>query len=321
LSHGVRSNRAHRAHSFPSDCVNERDAVEDEIREWNSSQSLSTEVVILPWRYELDSVPLWGKTPQEAINEQTADVDVVIAIFRSRLGTPTANHPSGTVEEILIGHNRSLPVHVYFATGGHPQNVETQQLDRLREFQTRAKDAALTSEFDSVSDLRHQIRRALERDTRVFRAEIGNRLTAVQQAVQRERESMLEVLRRARGVVFDFLPQPGMPPSDIGILKVVNQSSGEIRNFGVIEGKIIRDNAYVARWTPIDGSGPIPAIARNTQAEIPGRWVTVHTDGRTEPLNATIERNPLAQVEANWTDEIGARWTTDNRGGVPQLDV
>jgi hypothetical protein len=59
-----------------------------------------------------------AKSPQEAINEQLLDrADLLLAVFNSRLGTPTKDYPGGTVEELerrtdraaLFFHKRPVP--------------------------------------------------------------------------------------------------------------------------------------------------------------------------------------------------------------------
>lgn len=78
--------------------------------------------------------------------------DLLIAIFWSKLGTPTPTAPSGTVEEIrefirLKGAQRAM---IYFCTRPLPYDVNPVELSRLREFQREMQDQGLHSKFETV---------------------------------------------------------------------------------------------------------------------------------------------------------------------------
>jgi hypothetical protein len=96
----------------PGDTTQERKAVEEAILGWNSDRTRAAKVHLLPLRWELDATPeLGGGTAQEVINRQFADeADIVIGVFYSRLGQPTADAPSGTAEEIQRAVTRGAPV-------------------------------------------------------------------------------------------------------------------------------------------------------------------------------------------------------------------
>lgn len=149
----------------PSDVPEARDAVENAIHSWNSRHAVTRSTVLLPWRWESSSVPLVGNHPQSVINEQGVDgADIVVALFGSRLGTPTREAVSGTVEEIERAVNSGKPVHLYFSTAPLPNDVDTSQLDGLRQFRQEVSDRALLGEFDDARQLESQIWAAIEHD-------------------------------------------------------------------------------------------------------------------------------------------------------------
>ena len=149
----------------PSDVPKARDAVESAIHSWNSRHAATRSIVLLPWRWESSSVPLLGDHPQSIINEQGVDgADIVVALFGSRLGSPTREAVSGTVEEIERAVNSGKPVHLYFSTAPLPHDVDTSQLDGLRQFRQEISERGLLGEFDDASQLESQIWAAIELD-------------------------------------------------------------------------------------------------------------------------------------------------------------
>lgn len=149
----------------PSDVPEARDAVESAIHSWNSRHAVSRGIVLLPWRWESSSVPLLGDHPQSIINEQGVDgVDIVVALFGSRLGSPTREAVSGTVEEIERAVSYGKPVHLYFSTAPLPHDVDTTQLEGLRQFRQEISKRGLLGEFDDARQLEGQIWAAIELD-------------------------------------------------------------------------------------------------------------------------------------------------------------
>ena len=149
----------------PSDVPDARDAVENALHSWNRLHATTRNAVLLPWRWETNSVPLLGGHPQSIINEQGVDgADIVVALFGSRLGSPTLEAVSGTVEEIERAVDSGKPVHLYFSTAPLPHDVDTAQLDGLRSFKDEIKERGLLGEFDDTRQLENQIWTAVEHD-------------------------------------------------------------------------------------------------------------------------------------------------------------
>lgn len=149
----------------PSDIPEARDAVESAIYSWNRLYSSKRGIVLLPWRWETDSVPLLSGHPQQVINEQGVDeADIIIALFGSRLGSPTPDAISGTVEEVERAMKTGKPVHTYFSTANLPNDVDTEQLESLRKFKEEIKSRGLLGEFDGVNQLEQKVQSALEHD-------------------------------------------------------------------------------------------------------------------------------------------------------------
>lgn len=149
----------------PSDIPDARDAVEAAINDWNNANAKNKQIVLLPWRWETSSVPLLGDHPQSLINAQGVDEsDIVFALFGSRLGSPTPDAVSGTVEEIQRAVDAGKPVHLYFSTAALPNDVDTRQLDGLREFRAEISQRGLLGEFATTAQLGHEVWKAVEFD-------------------------------------------------------------------------------------------------------------------------------------------------------------
>lgn len=100
-----------------------------------------------------------GDHPQNILNKQGVDgADIVIAIFGSRLGSPTENSLSGTVEEIKRAIDAGKPVHLYFFKGASPNDVDVNQLDGLRKFKKRMQGRGLFGEYEDADTLIQYVR-------------------------------------------------------------------------------------------------------------------------------------------------------------------
>src|SRR5215213_9400835 len=105
----------------PGDVQLERDAVRDVLHEWNSVHGAQRRLLLLPVGWETDVAPEMGDAPQNIINKRILrDADLLIGIFWTRLGTPTASHASGAVEEIEEHVAAGKPAMLYFSTAPAP---------------------------------------------------------------------------------------------------------------------------------------------------------------------------------------------------------
>lgn len=142
----------------PGDVREERDAVTATLERWNSSIGRALEIRVEPVRWETHARPELGRAPQDTINHQIVDgCDFGIAVFGSKLGTPTAAHPSGSVEEVERLHGAGARVMVYFSSGLVPRNVDVKQFEALRMFKESVRARGLYFEFQDESDLRELV--------------------------------------------------------------------------------------------------------------------------------------------------------------------
>lgn len=146
----------------PSDVAKERRVVREVISEWNESHSLSSNVMLNAIGWETHSSPAMGR-PQEIVNREVVErADLLIAVFWTRLGTPTGKASSGTIEEIESHLSRGKPAMFYFSSVPvEPASVDPEQLSVLQRFKKDMMTRSLIESYDSADELRQKLTRQL----------------------------------------------------------------------------------------------------------------------------------------------------------------
>ena len=118
----------------PSDVAEERQLVRDAIYEWNAIHSKQFGVMLNPVGWENNDAPQMGNRPQEIINKSILNnSDILIGIFWTRLGSPTGEYVSGTVEEIYKHSENNKLASIYISKKSYPDNIDLEQLQLLRD--------------------------------------------------------------------------------------------------------------------------------------------------------------------------------------------
>ncbi|WP_429843923.1 hypothetical protein [Brevibacillus sp. FIR094] len=156
----------------PSDVKDERDVITKAIRDWNTEHSKDYSIVFMPVRWETHANTEYdGYSTQEILNRQfVRECDVLIGAMRSKLGTPTRKSQSGTVEEIEEFISLNKPIKLYFSTEGHPDNVDTIELERLRKFKRDYANKGIYKDFNSKAELRDKVKSDLTAEARKFKS-------------------------------------------------------------------------------------------------------------------------------------------------------
>jgi len=147
----------------PGDVQEERNAARDVVYEWNAAHSHSTKIILQPVGWDTHSSPSMGDRPQAIINKQVlSHSDLLVAIFWTRLGTPTGQAPSGTVEEIDEHLKHGKPAMVYFSSAPvPPESVEAEQYKALLEFRKECAARGLVESFTALDEFRRKFSRQL----------------------------------------------------------------------------------------------------------------------------------------------------------------
>lgn len=147
----------------PGDVSVERKVARDVILEWNVINSDDRRIVLMPVGWETHSSPMTGDRPQGIINKQILETaDLLLAIFWTRLGSPTGESASGTVEEIEKHVDAGKPAMIYFSlVPVRPDSVDDAQYSALKEFRDKRKDKGLYETYETIGDFSEKLTRQL----------------------------------------------------------------------------------------------------------------------------------------------------------------
>jgi hypothetical protein len=167
----------------PADVKAERIIARDVILKWNQLNANKERLILLPRMWETDASPEMGSDPQEIINKQLVKkTDLLVAIFWTRLGSPTPRARSGTVEEITTHLNAGKPALMYFSRKGIPFDMPFDQRQDLEAFKDEMKPKGLFGEFEDESDFKGRFRDDLERTIHRFFVGAGSAVAAKETA-------------------------------------------------------------------------------------------------------------------------------------------
>ena len=110
----------------PMDLSEERMTVKTLIEDVTQKEGVESgfELELIGW--EDHTAPAFGVDAQDVVNEQILEYDVIVCLFKERLGTPTKRAASGTVEEYERAklkrlYNKDLRIMAYFIEHPSPQ--------------------------------------------------------------------------------------------------------------------------------------------------------------------------------------------------------
>ena len=147
----------------PGDVAQARRIVRDVIDEWNAINAEDRKIVLMPVGWETHASPEMGDRPQAIINGQILkDSDLLVAVFWTRLGSPTGTAPSGSVEEIEEHLAAGKPAMIYFSSEPvRPDSVDAGQYSALKAFKESLRPKGLTEEYEDLSGFRTTFSRHL----------------------------------------------------------------------------------------------------------------------------------------------------------------
>jgi hypothetical protein len=147
----------------PSDVEKERRIAREVVHEWNSVNSQDRAIVLMPVGWETDSSPSMAARPQEILNRQVLqNCDLLIAVFWTRIGTPTAKSVSGTAEEINEHIHAGKPAMIYFSSVPVvPDSIDSEQYAALKGFHDDLMNRGLIESYDTLSEFRGKLTRHL----------------------------------------------------------------------------------------------------------------------------------------------------------------
>jgi len=140
----------------PGDVAEERRIVTEALHRWNDANASTRRLVLLPIKWETHSTPQLGSPPQTILNRQLVDeADILIGIFGTRIGTPTEDHVSGTVEEIKKHVAAGKTAKVYFSdVPVPPSSINNAQYESVQQFRQECQSTGLYATFSSSEQFR-----------------------------------------------------------------------------------------------------------------------------------------------------------------------
>lgn len=142
----------------PSDAGDERQAITDALLRWNAVNR-DKGIILEPVKWETHATPGLQGRPQGMINAELIPVsDILLAVFRSRAGSPTGKELSGTIEEIREFMQAGKYVVLYFYEGTVDiRTVDPDQLKTIAEFRKEIQGHGLTAGYRDIGELREHI--------------------------------------------------------------------------------------------------------------------------------------------------------------------
>jgi len=148
----------------PSDVSVERTIIRDVLNEWNIINSFTRGIVLLPIGWESNSSPEMGDTPQNIINKQVLEKsDILIGVFWTRLGTPTDEYASGSVEEIEKHIQSGKLTMLYFSN--QPvmlDSIDINQYNELNQFKESCKGRSLYETYSDLENFKNSFKNHLQ---------------------------------------------------------------------------------------------------------------------------------------------------------------
>jgi len=141
----------------PTDVAKEIGLATEVINDWNCRHGEKRGFWVKHQHWSTDTYPDALETGQGAINKQLIDsTHVLVAIFWSRIGTPTESAESGTVEEIQHAIAAGQKVMVYFSDlEPLPAGASIDQVKRLSIFREKLRTHRSCWTFQSRSRFRN----------------------------------------------------------------------------------------------------------------------------------------------------------------------
>lgn len=165
----------------PSDVDEERNRLEEVIRDLNTAWARELGIRLELVRWETYAYPSFGEDPQSVINDQIPDdYDLFIGLMWYRFGTPTGRTGSGTIEEFQRAKKRfdqdpsSLQLMIYFKDAPvpvPPSKLDYSQLAEVAKFRSNlGDDGGLYWPFNSVEEFEKLVRLHLTRHVQNWRS-------------------------------------------------------------------------------------------------------------------------------------------------------
>jgi hypothetical protein len=214
----------------PGDVPVERQLARDIIHEWNAIHSSSRGMALMPIGWETHSHPSMEDRPQGVLNGQMNAADLLVAMFWTRIGTPTGEAVSGSVEEIERHIEAGKPAMIYFSAAPvRLDSVDEEQYRALREFKEQLRTRGLYETYDAPSNFADKFRRQLAikiNNDQFFRAQSPDQETLIDDVLNEAIQKIPAMSDEAREL----------------LVEGAQDRSGHIMHVKFIGGEVIQTN-------------------------------------------------------------------------------
>ncbi|MBQ9281111.1 MAG: hypothetical protein IJ207_02810 [Treponema sp.] len=140
----------------PSDISEEREIAKNVLYRWNELNSRFHNIVFSVLGYDINAHADSGVHPQESLNHQLLEqADLIIAIFWTKLGTPTTEYSSGSVEEITKHIQQGKRALIYFSNKQvSPDKFNSDQYQKLQDYKKSIQGSAFYKDFSSEDEFK-----------------------------------------------------------------------------------------------------------------------------------------------------------------------
>lgn len=277
--------------SCPGDIPTEDiEAVREAVGRFNANYGREFGAVVVPLHWTADAVAEHGSRPQEVINTQLVDeADVVIVLFWGRLGSPTGEEISGTVEELEKAIERGAYGAILHCQRDLPADVDAEQLTAVRKYLEEARKRSFIQGYNDRAVLgRHVeaiLNRAVSHDHGRVEAAVAAAPSAqvwpkVERSDRTESDSKGQVKTKTRWSL--VLRNTGGEPARNVKFRLEPEQEGEMVPEGLSDGRPIE-------VLPPDGDVSYPLMLHTGIAD-QARCVVTWTDSNGEQTNSATAR-------------------------------
>lgn len=197
----------------PGDVTQERLLARETLWNWNYLHCEQSQIVLMPIGWDTHSAPAMGDRPQGIINKQVVErSDLLIGIFWTRLGTPSGEADSGTVEEIEKHLAAGKPAMLYFSSAPvRLESVDSEQFAALTKFKEQCKDKGLIAEYEDAAQFAAVLQGHLVHtvnDHPYFQRLMTAADSVATQAENLERSVKLDLSKEARDLLLEAVKDP-----------------------------------------------------------------------------------------------------------------
>ncbi len=196
----------------PSDIQEEINIAITIINHWNYFNSEASNIVLMPLHWSISSYPACGVHPQKSINKQlVSKSDLMIAIFGTKIGTPTDTEISGTVEEIQEHILAGRDAMVFFKSSSDDIfSIDSQQFQKIKDFRENNKNSIFWCDFTDKDDFKQKLSDKLQlyinnhwKDKQIFTPTHPNPVSGLQLTGE-EKQRLVDWVKSEKEIATSF---------------------------------------------------------------------------------------------------------------------